>query len=299
MMAPSVLFYVGVAERVRLLFEFERLADLDSVVGAESVEFAEGSGRDAVSSGNRREGVALLNSVSRLLICGRIGVSARFILGEVARGRVVARLLISLLGESICVGMRSVVGEIEDCRGIDRISHITGFEMEVRACGSAGAASEADGITGFDHLVRLHEMLVEVSIDSLQAVRMADDHVISVSFGLIIGETNLAIESGADSIVHFQTDVDTLMHSAEAGAIAIRRCDLAHVRHVITGHVDDGGIWHIRLLERVNASRIPPLGIDVDLRLIFLDKVDKRRLVDEFDLLLGGSVFGEEILMCR
>ena len=70
---------------------------------------------------------------------------------------VVAGFLVGALCEEVGVGVCAPVAEVEDSLWIDSVAHEAGFEVEVRACASAGVASEGDRLTCFHILVRLHE----------------------------------------------------------------------------------------------------------------------------------------------
>ena len=64
-------------------------------------------------------------------------------------------------------------------------------------------------------------MLVEVSVDSLKSVGMADNDIISISSCLIICETHFAAESGVYCVVAPYRKVNSFVHSSESGAIAV------------------------------------------------------------------------------
>lgn len=53
--------------------------------------------------------------------------------GCIGLGREVTGFLISILIESIGIGVSGLIGEVENSRGVDGIAHVAGFEVEVRA----------------------------------------------------------------------------------------------------------------------------------------------------------------------
>ena len=117
--------------------------------------------------------------------------------------------------------MCSLVVEIENCRRIDCITHKTGLEMQVWTGASAGAAAQTYGLTCPYHLVRFHKYLVKMAINGLKLVGMAKYYVIAVASCLVIRKPYLAVESRIDCIVRLYGKVGSLVHSSEAGTIAI------------------------------------------------------------------------------
>ena len=193
--------------------------------------------------------------------------------------------------------MSGAVSEIEDSAGIDGITHKTSFEMEVRTCATTCAATEADWLTGFHYLIRLNEVAVEVTIDCFEAIRVADDDIITITASLIIGETHLPGECGIDGIVGTDTEVDTLVHTTELGAITIVGSNRTLARDTEVSDIDYFGIGDIRLLERVDALAIPALGIDIGFRLDIIHKVEESILLNEFYLVVGFRTRGEELFV--
>ena len=58
--------------------------------------------------------------------------------------------------------MRGLISKVEDGGGINRKSHETGFEVEMRPGASSGASSKTDRLTGFHDLIRLYKRAIEV-----------------------------------------------------------------------------------------------------------------------------------------
>ena len=68
----------------------------------------------------------------------------------------------------------------------------------------------------------------------------------------------------------------------------------------IVSDVDYGGVGHIRLLEGIYAAGVPALGIDIELRLEVVDKVEEGGFLYQADLIFGGRGLCEELLVsCR
>lgn len=145
-----------------------------------------------------------------------------------------------------------MIGEIKYGRRVDSVSHIPGFEVEVRSGASSGASAETDRIAGLYHLVRLHEMLVEVSVYRFEAVGVAYDNVIAVSACLIISETYFAIESGADCVVHLDAYVDTFVHSSESGTVSVIGGDASEVRDDVVSDIYNRAVGDGGRIERID-----------------------------------------------
>ena len=126
-----------------------------------------------------------------------------------------------------------------------------------------------------------------MAVDGLQSVGVAEDHVVTISFGLIVGEAHFAFESGVDCVVRTDVKVDTFVHATETGAVAIVGVDLAGNGNVISRHVDHFAVGHFRFAEGVDTLAVPSFGVDVELRLDVVDQVDKRALFYEADFVVG------------
>ncbi len=87
--------------------------------------------------------------------------------------------------ESICIRVRGLVCEVEDCRRIYGVSHETGLKVEVRTGASSGASTQTDRVAGFHHLVSLYEWLVEVSVYGFKSVGVAKDHVVAITLSFV------------------------------------------------------------------------------------------------------------------
>ena len=117
--------------------------------------------------------------------------------------------------------------------------------MQMRACASSRAAAKCDWLSGAHYLVCFDECLVEVAVDGLKTVGMAQDHVVAISARLVVGETHLAVECGVDCVVRSDLKVDALVHSAELCAITVVGGHSAGARHMVAGHVDYLRIGHV------------------------------------------------------
>ena len=218
-------------------------------------------------------------------------------LGEATAGGIVTSLGVGRFGECVSIGMRSLVDEVEDSRGIYSISHVTGFKVEVWACTTAGISAECDGIAGFHNLIGLNQSACEVAVNSLKAVGVTQDHIIAIAFSLIISETNFSVKGSPDCIFHPDAYVDTLVHTAELGTVAVIGGNLTAMRNAISRNVDHFAVGNVLLFEWVNAFGVPAFGVDVELRLNIIDQVDVGVLFNQFDLVLGLALRGQQLLV--
>ena len=134
--------------------------------------------------------------------------------------------------------MRRLVREIEDRRGVDCVTHIASLEVEVRTGGTAGRTAEADRIACANNLIRFNQMFVEVTINGFESVRVTNDHIVTITLGLVVCQSDLAVESGVDGVVAADCEVNTFVHTAETSTISVVGCDSAGTRHMISGHVN-------------------------------------------------------------
>lgn len=277
------------------LLEFEYLAGADLVAGLEVVELAKTSGRHTVGSGDGEEGIAFLDGVGGHRSTLLVGI---FLLGKIARGLVVARLCIGVLGEGVGVGVGTLIAEVDDGCGIDGVAHVASLKVEVRTCAAAGVATEGDRLTGFHYLVGFYKKLIEVTVYSLQAVGVAHDDIVAIAACLVVGEAYFAVEGCADGVVATDAKVDTFVHTSEFRAVAIAGGHGTLVGHRKTGDIDHHAVGHILLAKRIYTLRIPTLGIDIELRLDIIDEVDKCIFVYKADLVLVSGLIGQQLSVC-
>ena len=118
--------------------------------------------------------------------------------------------------------MGCLVGEVENRAGIDCISHVACLEVEVRAGGAAGVAAECNGVTGLDVCVGLYEEFREVTVDCLKVVGVAEHDIVAVAAALEVGDTDAAVECGADSVADVHLEVNAFVLTAETAAVKRR-----------------------------------------------------------------------------
>ena len=70
---------------------------------------------------------------------------------------IIASKLVCVLIKGIYISMNRLIGKVKNGRWIDGISHESCLEVKVRTGGTPGVATESDGVSGFDILVRLNE----------------------------------------------------------------------------------------------------------------------------------------------
>jgi hypothetical protein len=115
------------------------------------------------------------------------------------------------------------VGEVKIVGGVLGLAVDAGFEMKMRGAGTARLANEGYYLTSLDVLTFLYQVLRVVGIVSFQAVGMFDTHQIAIARRLI-GEDDLASESGIDLIPILSLEVSTRMHPSTT--LTIRTDDL-------------------------------------------------------------------------
>lgn len=129
--------------------------------------------------------------------------------------------------------------KVEKQGRIDGFAYDTRFEMKVAAGRASGVATEADGLTSANHVAHFAEVLGEVTVDGFKAVVVTDYDVVAVTFGFIVDDANLAIESARNGVADVHLDVETLVHTSEGGAVTVVGGDYAAGgRHGETSEVD-------------------------------------------------------------
>jgi hypothetical protein len=136
--------------------------------------------------------------------------------------------------------------------------------VEVRASRSAGVTTKGDRIAGFDVLVRFNEETREVTINSFEVVGVANDNVVSVTFGFVFCETNAAVESSADGVTDIYFEVNAFVLAFETFAITVRRSDVTGARHrELVEAFDDNGLRHAHVRIAVNEVATPTGIVDI------------------------------------
>ena len=74
--------------------------------------------------------------------------------------------------EDIIIPCHILRHKIKHLSRIDGLSQKASLEMQVRSRRKSGIASQANGFSGMDNLVLLHQMLGQMPVDGLQPVRM-------------------------------------------------------------------------------------------------------------------------------
>ena len=165
--------------------------------------------------------------------------------------------------------MGCLVGEVENRAGIDCISHVACLEVEVRAGGAAGVAAECNGVTGLDVCVGLYEEFREVTVDCLKVVGVAEHDIVAVAAALEVGDTDAAVECGADSVADVHLEVNAFVLTAETAAVTVGRCDVAGCRHTEFRYVDFCCLRHGDACVAVHELAVPAFGIYVEFGLFF------------------------------
>lgn len=206
---------------------------------------------------------------------------------------------VGVLVEGVFVGVDGLVGEVENCRGVDGVSHEAGFEVEVGAEGAAGVAAEGDGFAGFHILIVFHKEFREVTVYGFEAVGVTEDYVVAVAFALEVGQTYAAVEGSADGVAGLQFQVNALVDAAETGTVTVGGCHVAGGRHGEPADVNDLGVRHFLANVSVDAAGVPSFGVDIQFGffLLFEEVVDEVLSFLYGNLLLDVFLFGDEILV--
>ena len=157
------------------------------------------------------------------LVCGRIKI---------------AWLGVSTFVKCVLVSVDGLVGEIEDCRRIDRVAHITGLEVEVAAEAASGVAAKGYRFACLHILVGLDKEFGEVAVNCLQPIGVAHNHVVTVSVTLEVGKPDASVKCGADSVACLELEVNAFMYTFEPGTVSIGRSDVSRGGHSEVAHVN-------------------------------------------------------------
>lgn len=109
--------------------------------------------------------------------------------------------------------------KVEHKSRIDRHTADTGLKVEVRTCRTTSVTTKTDYIASANNLVRLAKVLAEVAIDSLKAVGVTNNNVVTIAVAFKFHDAHLAIECSANSIANIYLDVKTCMSASPAWTI--------------------------------------------------------------------------------
>ena len=159
--------------------------------------------------------------------------------------------------------MGCLVGEVKNCHGVDRVAHVAGFKVEVWTGRTAGVSGEADGLSGFHILVFFDKDFREVAIDGFEIVIVSGDDIIAIPAGFVVGDSDSAIESGADCVTDVYVKVDAFVHAAETFAVAVGRSQIAGVGHRKVSDIDFGALRHLDTGIAVDSTAAPAHFVEV------------------------------------
>ena len=115
-----------------------------------------------------------------------------------------------LLVEGIGVCHNVLLFKIEHQRGIQGLAQEARLEVQVRPGGASGITSQRDGFARLHQLVNLHQLFGQMTIDGLQTIVVADDHIFAITAAsLILHHTHFSVECRADGIAHVHLDVQS------------------------------------------------------------------------------------------
>lgn len=135
--------------------------------------------------------------------------------------------------------------------GIDGISQIPQFEMEMIARRASGAAPHSYRIPGPEGIVDLGHEFAQMRIEGSQAVGMPDYYVITVAPAVPAGHAHYPVEGAFDGIPPIDFDIDAVVHppfpESEIGSYISGggRMETAYVYFYRILHVRKGNVIRI------------------------------------------------------
>ena len=121
------------------------------------------------------------------------------------------------------VVLQPEVVEIHQPVGVDVLSQITDFKVQVRAVRASGVAAESDDVTGVDHLSGVDEPAGKVGVVGLQAVVVADDDEVAIAAGVTaFGDAHLAVPGGGHRRAGGVAQIHAAVHAAVTPAVVGR-----------------------------------------------------------------------------
>ena len=113
--------------------------------------------------------------------------------------------------------------------------------MQVRTRASSCITTQTDRITSLHVLVLVHQSLGHMSVDGLQAIMVANHHIVTVAGSLVVGHTDLSIEGSTDGVTDINLHVNTLVHTSPTATV-VTGYNPAGCRHMVATEVDPEGI---------------------------------------------------------
>ena len=204
------------------------------------------------------------------------------------------------LVEDVVVASHVACLEVENQCGVNGFAHNTGFEMEVATEGASRVACQSDGVASFHFAVDAGEVLGEVAVDSFEAVMVADDNIIAIATAFISHHAYFSAEGCTNGVACIGFDINTFVHSAEAGAVA----EIAGYNTMVDGHskisqVDFEVLGYSGFRVAVGVLGVPiriePIAI-VSAFSFFNLKVLQRDRIYGFQLAVNRSLTGQQVL---
>ena len=177
--------------------------------------------------------------------------------------------------------------EVEQHGRIQGHATQAGFEVQVRTRRATRGTSQANHVAGSYHLILLHQLLRQVTIDGLQAVVVANHDVLAIALCLIFHHAHHAREGSTDGIARIHLDVQTLMLAAPAGT-EVRRDNAARRWHAEVAQVNFVMVGQLRGAVGVD---VVPVGIQILCRQTGVFAFQK--------LIVGEGINGSHLLVDR
>ncbi len=121
--------------------------------------------------------------------------------------------------EAVVVAEAFFCVEVNEFDGVERVAEESEFVVEMRSGGMASAAAEADRVASLDILVNFYEDSGHVSHDGLEAVVVADDDVMAVTFALVVDDADLAGKCCPDGVADVEAYVNAVMEARVSPAV--------------------------------------------------------------------------------
>ena len=124
--------------------------------------------------------------------------------------------------------------EIDDVSGVHGFAQIADLQVEMAAGGASCVTSQANHVARRNTLIFIHKRPTQVTVDRLQTVVMAKDHIVSIAARIPSYDTYLTGPSRADRVADLYFYIGALMHSVSTPAERPRH--IARSRQYKTRH---------------------------------------------------------------
>lgn len=145
--------------------------------------------------------------------------------------------IVGALAEEVGIACDVLVAEVEHQRWVQGYTTKTGLEVQVRTSAATSVAAQTDRIASAHLLVLGNQMFRHVTVDGLQSVSVANDHVFAIALRLIAYDTHLTGKCSTDGVANVHLDIQSFVLTAPTGT-EIRGDDAAVGWHAEVSQVD-------------------------------------------------------------